>query len=126
MLYHMKIDIVYHGRQIRPDDIAFIKELIAKNPDKSRRFISQQLCRQWNWQQENGTLKDMVCRGLLLKLESEGLIKLPPRKFIPNNPFLNRRPPEILKVDQSPLKCSLEDIKPLKLRSIRKTKFEKL
>lgn len=122
----MKIDMVYHGRQIRPKDIAFIKKLIASNPGKSRCFISQQLCRQWNWRQENGALKDMICRGLFLKLESDGLIKLPPRKFIPNNPFLNRKPPEVLRVDQSPVEGNLEDIRPLKLRSVRKTKFEKL
>ena len=122
----MKINIVYHGRQITPKDIIFVKELIASNPDRSRRFISEELCRQWNWRQHNGALKDMICRGLLLKLESDSLIKQPPRKFIPNNPFLNRKPPEVLKVDQSPVECNLGDIQPLKLRLVRKTAFEKL
>ena len=100
MVYYiiMKIDIVYHGRQITPKDIAFIRELIANNPDRSRRFISEELCRQWNWRQQNGALKDMVCRGLLLKLQLDALITLPARKFIPNNPFLNRKPPEVIKV----------------------------
>jgi len=103
MVYYiiMKIDIVYHGRQITPKDIAFIRELIANNPDRSRRFISEELCRQWNWRQQNGALKDMVCRGLLLKLQLDALITLPARKFIPNNPFLNRKPPEVIKVDVS-------------------------
>lgn len=128
MVYYiiMKIDIVYHGRQITPKDIAFIRELIANNPDKSRRFISEELCRQWNWRQQNGALKDMVCRGLLLKLQLDALITLPARKFIPNNPFLNRKPPEVIKVDQSPVECNLKEIQPLKLRSVRKTEFEKL
>jgi len=122
----MKIDITYHGRRITTKDIAFIKELIAKNPDKSRRFISKEICSKWNWRQQNGALKDMVCRGLLLKLQKEGLITLPPRKRVPNNPFLNRRPPEVLKIDQSPIECNLKDVQPLKLRSVRKTKYEKL
>jgi len=128
MVYYiiMKIDIVYHGRQITPKDIAFIRELIANNPDRSRRFISEELCRQWNWRQQNGALKDMVCRGLLLKLQLDALITLPARKFIPNNPFLNRKPPEVIKVDQSPVECNLKEIQPLKLRSVRKTEFEKL
>lgn len=122
----MKIDIVYHGRKITTKDIAFIKELIAKNSDKSRRFISKEICRKWNWQQQNGALKDMVCRGLLLKLQSDALITLPPRKRIPNNPFLNRRPPELVSVDWSPIVCGIKDIQPIELRSVRKTKFEKL
>ena len=79
----MNIDIVYHGRQITYKDIAFIRELIAGNPDKSRRFISKEICRQWNWQQQNGALKDMICRGLLLKLQSDALITLPPQKRMP-------------------------------------------
>lgn len=121
----MKIDIVCHGRQITPEDIAFIKETIASNSDKSRRFISKELCRKWNWRQQNGALKDMICRGLLLKLQSDDLIILPPQKWIPNNPFLNRRPPEILEVCKSPVECNLKDMAPLKLFSVRKTKFEK-
>lgn len=122
----MEQDIVYHGQHIKPKDIAFIKALIANNPDKSRWFISRELCRQWDWRQQNGALKDMICRGMLLKLQSDGLIILPPRKFTPNNPFLNRKPPEVIKVDQSCIECNLEDIQPINLRSVRKTKFEKL
>ena len=122
----MNIDIVYHGRQITHKDIAFIRETIAGNPDKSRRFISKELCRKWNWRQANGALKDMVCRGLLLKLQSDALITLPPQKWIPNNPFLNRKPPELVKVDKSPIVCGIKDIRPIELRSVRKTKFEKL
>jgi hypothetical protein len=68
----------------------------------------------------------MVCRGLLLKLDSLGLITLPPRKRITNNPFINRKPPELVKVDQTPLVCDIEDIQPIELRPVRKTQYEKL
>ena len=122
----MKTDITYHGQKITPTEIASIKELIAKNPGKSRRFISQELCRQWNWRQANGALKDMVCRGLLLKLQRDNLITLPAPKIIPHNPFLERKPPKLVSVDQCPMVGSLKDIKPIKLISVRKTKFEKL
>lgn len=122
----MRTEIVYHNRQVTDKDIVFIKALIAGNPDKSRWFISRQLCRQWNWRQQNGVLKDMVCRGLLLRLESEGLISLPARKRIPNNPFLNRRPPEPIKVDQAPIVCDLEEIQPIELRCVRASLYEKV
>lgn len=45
----MENHIVCHNRIIKAEDIIYIKELIAHNSDKSRRYISQELCRQWNW-----------------------------------------------------------------------------
>jgi hypothetical protein len=122
----MEIEIVSHGRKVTGKDITFIKKLIDSNPDKSRWFISRELCRQWNWQQQNGALKDMLCRGLLLKLESIGLITLPPPKRITNNPFLNRKPPAPIEIDQTPIRCKVKDVYSLQLRSVRKTRFEKL
>jgi len=122
----MKINIVYHNRNIKTEDVANIKELIANNPDKSRRYISQELCRQWNWRQENGALKDMLCRGLLLKLQSDGLISLPAKKFCPNNPFLNRKVPKPIKVDQTPIEGDLHKIKPIEFRSVRRCNHEKV
>jgi len=122
----MEFNIVYHNRHITSKDIAFIRTLIANNPDKSRRFISREICRQWNWRQQNGVLKDMICRGLLLKLESVGLVTLPPRKRITNNPFLNRKPPELVEVDKTPIVCSIEEIRPIELRPVRKTQYERL
>lgn len=122
----MESDFIYHGRQVTHGDIASIRTLIANNSDTSRWFISRELCRQWNWRQQNGALKDMVCRGLLLKLDSVGLITLPPRKRITNNPLVNRKPPELVKVNQTPIVCDIEDIQPIELRSVRKTQYEKL
>lgn len=121
----MEINIVYRNRHITHKDITFIRTLIANNSDKSRWFISRELCQQWNWRQQNGALKDMICRGLLLRLESDGHITLPPRKQIPNDPFLSRRPPEPVEVDQTSIVCSIEDIQPLKLQSVRKTQYER-
>jgi hypothetical protein len=34
---------------------------------------TRELCRKWNWIQPNGVLKDMICRGLLLRLNAQGL-----------------------------------------------------
>lgn len=122
----MELDIVYRDRKVASEDISFIRALIANNPTKTRWFISRELCRLWNWRQQNGALKDMVCRGLLLKLESVGLIILPPRKRITNNPFLTRKPPELVKVDHTPIVCKIADIQPIELRSVRKTEYERL
>lgn len=93
--------IKYRGRVFTAREVEQAREVIAANSEKSRRFISQELCRQWGWIQPNGILKDMVCRGLLKQLEDLGLVILPPRKRNPPNPFLKRIRPEAPLVDQS-------------------------
>ena len=66
------------GRVVTAADVAFIRELIAEHPRPSRRALSDQLCAAWDWRQPNGALRDMVCRGLMLRLHREGSIELPP------------------------------------------------
>lgn len=107
-------------------DIATIRRIIESYPDKSRRFISQEVCRIWNWRQPNGALKDMVCRSLLLLLESKGYIKLPARKFTPHNPLAKRKKPSKPIVDQTPIECAIGELLPINLEQVRRTAFEKL
>ena len=122
----METIITYRRRSVSKQDIKTINEIIEANPGKSRRFISQEVCRAWDWRQSNGVLKDMVCRSLLLILDSEGFIKLPARKFTPPNPLANRKKPTWVEVDQTPIQGPLGDLLPIKLVSIRKTGFEKI
>jgi len=68
----------------------------------------------------------MVCRSLLLLLESKGLIKLPPRKFTPANPLAERKKPSRVTVDNTPLHCSVADLFPINLEQVRRTPFEKI
>jgi hypothetical protein len=63
----MSESIRYRGRHLEAGDVAFIAHLIAQNPGWSRRRLSAELCRAWNWVQPNGQLRDMVCRSLLLQ-----------------------------------------------------------
>ena len=90
----MTLIIKYRNRLVTQDDISFIRKLISNHPEYGRCALSRQICRDWNWAQANGQLKDMVCRGLLLLLEKQDYIKLPPRKKTPKNPFIDRKPPE--------------------------------
>lgn len=122
----MELGVKYQGRVATKQDVEFINKLISENPDDSRWALSRKLCRQWNWVQPNGVLRDMVCRGFLLRLESAGYIKLPPRKSTPNNPLVNRRKPLPVAVDQTPIETSLSSIQPLEIRQARGTKYEKL
>jgi len=123
---HMNTQITYRGKTATAEDIEFIAALISNNPNDSRRALSVKLCKEWNWIQANGALRDMVCRGFMLKLHREGYITLPPKQCTPNNPFLNRKKPAKVEIDQTPINVSLVEIKPLVIRQVRNTESAKL
>src|SRR3990170_114341 len=92
----------YRGKDYTQREIDEIRDIIATYWERGRCFISREICRRWNLTQPNGMLKDMICRGLLLYLQSHGLIELPPRKKNPPNPLLHRRKPPAIEVEQTP------------------------
>jgi hypothetical protein len=116
----------YRGRNYTLREINEIREILIANPERSRRFISQEICRRWGWRQPNGALKDMVCRGLLLQLEAQGYIELPPRKKDPLNPLTRHQKPQIVEVDHRPRTGKLSDLRPVELVAVRRTPLEKL
>ncbi len=122
----MNVEAKYQGRVASSEDVEFIKRLIANNPNDSRRALSKKLCEAWNWVQPNGALRDMVCRGFLLRLEKAGYIELPARKFTPNNPLANRKGPRKVDIDQTPIYRTLSQVSPIEIRQVRFTCFEKL
>ncbi len=122
----MDVLIKYRGLVSTSQDVEFIKKLILANPSDSRRVLSQKLCRAWNWIQANGALRDMVCRGFMLELDKRGYIKLPPRRFTPRNPFIDRKKPSVIKIDQTPIESSVSRLQPLAIRQVRRTELEKL
>ncbi len=116
----------YRGKHVSAEDIAFINALISQNPADSRRALSKKLCRAWNWVQPNGALRDMICRGLMLGLHRAGHIRLPEKKSHPKNPFVDRKKPGKVKIDQNPVNGRLSQIKPFKYEQVRRTPAEKL
>jgi len=66
------------GRVITAAEVDFIRQLIAQHPEANRRQPSLKLCEAWGWKQPNGTLRDTVCRGLLLEQQRTGRLELPP------------------------------------------------
>lgn len=122
----MKEVIAYRGRSVSEEDVTIVRKIIAAHPDGSRRFISQEVCRAWDWKQSNGILKDMVCRSLLLLLESKSLIKQPPPRCSPPNPLANRKKPAKVAIDQTPVAGSLGNLLPITMTQVRRTSNEKL
>jgi hypothetical protein len=123
---NMGTEIRCRGKTYTEHEIEDIRQVIAGNPDKSRFFLSKELCRLWNWTQPNGTHKDMVCCGLMLFLDQEGLIALPPKKreliwLCPDQ----KKPPQV-EADAAPYAAPLSTLRPLDLRTVRRTPKEKL
>jgi Domain of unknown function (DUF4338) len=94
---------VYCGRHFSAEDLTAIRELIEQNPNLKRTPLSRRICALFGWTQSNGALKAMTCRVALLRMQAEGLIKLPPSQ----NPKNGRRPPVPLTAatDPQPLLC---------------------
>jgi len=122
----MSAEYRYRGRVITPEDISFISQLVVENPRASRRALSAKLCEAWQWRQANGALRDMVCRGLLLMLHRAGQIELPPVRYQPPNPFLERTAPAPILVDTSLVTGDLSGILPIELQQVRRTADEPL
>lgn len=118
--------LAYRGRLVYKEDISFIEDLIASHPDDHRTALSRKICEAWRWVQPNGHLKDMICRGLLLRLEREGHIRLPQKRTSQGGWQLKRRDPERIQHDQSPIQTHLGGLLPITFRQVRHTSSEKL
>jgi len=117
----------YRGRKIGPSEVTFLRELIAQNPGLSRRKLSAEVCRAWNWVQPNGQLCDMVCRSLLLALDRAGHVQLPPPRCRPPNNAIAHRPKiAAAAVDRTPMQSSLAELGRLEIRLARRTEAEEL
>jgi hypothetical protein len=120
----MEATLRYRGREIHDTDVGFIRELIAAHPAASRRALSKKLCEAWRWVQPNGTLRDMVCRGLMLELHRRGRIELPPVRKLPLNNVVRREAPGRVEVDTTLIRACLRALRPLEFRQVRWTAEE--
>jgi len=102
------------GRDLSPNDIAYIKEQIATHPHWHRTRLSREICAAWAWRDEVGRPKDMACRTLLLKLERKGLLTLPPPRRSGVNHLRGKSFQPVLH-DRSALEGSLRTLQPITL-----------
>jgi len=105
------------GRRLSDQDLLQIRNLLAVHPSWHRTQLSRELCALWGWRNGAGRLKDMACRTLLLKLQSRGLIGLPPRQRASVNGHRNRQP-AAQALDESPLSAELAALTPLRIEKV--------
>ena len=104
--------MVIQGRQWSESDLDGIRNLMIAHPDWGRTRISVELCCQWDWHNQQGCLKDMAARTLLLKLERAGHLRLPRRRTNPSHGFHNRPVPLVTHATE-PIRDRLCELQPL-------------
>lgn len=110
----MDLPSVLQGRPFGSKELAEIQRLIVDNPTLSRYRLSRLLAQQWNWFTTTGQLKDMAARAMLLKLDKQGLIRLPEARM--KSPTRSGRAIEFKEeypLDETPLESSLSEVTPL-------------
>ena len=118
--------LTYRGRSVTPDEVSFLRSLIAAHPKASRRRLSLEVCSAWGWTQPNGAPRDVVCRGLLLALARAGHIELPPPRSRCLQPWIRRTPTLPADVDRTPIAASFAALGPVEIRQVRRTPDEPL
>jgi hypothetical protein len=67
----------YCGREFSPAELEWIRTLIAEDPNRGRVALSRIVCKTLHWYKPDGGLKEMSCRVALLRMQKDGLIRLP-------------------------------------------------
>jgi hypothetical protein len=123
-----KETILWQGnREIRAEDIAYIRHLFQRFRGFSRTELTYTLCEHLGWLTPAGAPKYNACTKLLARLEASGEICLPPRRTqggrptngVMGSPTANARiaPGELLQ-------CSLTELPPVRLRLLVETHDE--
>jgi hypothetical protein len=128
----MLLPSTLQGRPFGAVQLAEIEHLLEQSPESSRYQLSRRLATLWNWRTANGQLKDMAARSLLLKLQEQGWIKLPERRW--ESPTRSGRVPSqtpLALLDETRCEGSLSSLIPLRIdelsqlgRHARRAKLE--
>ncbi len=70
----------YCGRQFTAPELDWIRHCMHEHPEIHRKELSLRFCKQFGWLKPDGGLKDMSCRVAMLRMERDGLIRLPARQ----------------------------------------------
>jgi hypothetical protein len=68
----------YCGREFSDEEIEWIRDLVDRERGISRSKLSERFCAEFGWRKPDGGLKAMSCRVAMLRMERDGLIRLPP------------------------------------------------
>jgi hypothetical protein len=121
----MEVVLRYQGFAILRTHVQSMRDIIAAHPGASRRRLSEFVCEALSWRQANGALRAMWCRSVMLALQRAGYIELPPVRRVIPNPLAQRRSPQAVEVDRTPVRGSLRAHAPYIFCPVRRTPQEK-
>jgi Domain of unknown function (DUF4338) len=116
---------LYCARHFSPEEILRIQHLIDHTPGLKRTALSRTLCEWLNWRKPNGELKDMSCRVALLRMQADGLLRLPPSQT-PHPRQRPQFPPSPATQAQPPLIAPVHALPPLSLHPVTATRGSRL
>jgi Domain of unknown function (DUF4338) len=73
--------VVLRGRAFSRTELIVIRKMVRQFFVAGRTKISEEICKQLEWKQPNGWLKDRACRDVLRKLHELNLVRLPKPKL---------------------------------------------
>lgn len=110
--------LVVQGMAVDTARLEWLRGWIRENSAWSRKRLAQGLCVRWDWRNECGQLKDFAARSLLMKLEAQGWINLPPLQTQKRR--VRPRVAELAAWEQPPLLESwLRELRPIRLELVR-------
>lgn len=114
----MHLPTTLQGRPFGPEQLREVQALIGQNGGWTRYRLSRALARLWDWRTPQGQLKDMAARTLLLKLQEQGWIQLPPPRM--KSPTRSGRVPVAggPALEENPVDCALPELLPLRLQEV--------
>lgn len=117
--------LIFRGRTFTPKEIKLIKGMIKRGWLKGRTEIARKICKELNWRQENGRLKEIACLEALRKMEKRGLISLPlPKSPGGYKPLRQIDPKEVsFKEPKDQIAGSLKDFGWVHLRLVEKKDY---
>ncbi len=69
------------GREFSAQEVLLIQEVVQTCTGISRKELASTVCELLDWKRPAGGLKERECRDLLVRLESQGVLTLPGKKF---------------------------------------------
>lgn len=106
------------GHAVEPEDLAWIRSWLEEHPSQSRKRLARELCKRWEWVDGRGRVKDFAARSLLLKLEAQGHIRLPPLQV--NKRRAPREAPYWPDWEEpAPWEAKLATLQPLRVEPVR-------
>ena len=112
------VPLAFCSRRFSAAELQLIREVVSDFRALSLTEIARTICELLEWKRPNGRLKNHECRLLLEKLNSVGLVSLPPlRESGPRGPRVVISTKN--GAEQEPLSCSVRQLSPLTLTVVR-------